>query len=73
MGILEKIKNLFKSKQQENIIENLEDILLESDINNEIVIEIINKLTKEKNKNEKTIIEKLKEHLSNYINIKNLL
>lgn len=70
MGILEKIKNLFKSKQQENIIENLEDILLESDINNEIVIEIINKLTKEKNKNEKTIIEKLKELLSNYINIK---
>ncbi|MCD2388340.1 signal recognition particle receptor subunit alpha, partial [Borreliella burgdorferi] len=46
MGILEKIKNLFKSKQQENVIENLEDILLESDINNEIVIEIINKLTK---------------------------
>ncbi len=42
MGILEKIKNLFKSKQQENVIENLEDILLESDINNEIVIEIIN-------------------------------
>lgn len=70
MGILEKIKNLFKSKQQANIIENLEDILLESDINNEIVIEIINKLTKEKNKNEKTIIEKLKELLSNYINIK---
>ncbi|AFT83413.1 signal recognition particle-docking protein FtsY [Borreliella garinii NMJW1] len=70
MGILEKIKNLFKSKQQENIIENLEDILLESDINNEIVIEIINKLTKEKNKNEKTIIEKLKELLSDYINIK---
>lgn len=70
MGILEKIKNLFKSKQQKNIIENLEDILLESDINNEIVIEIINKLTKEKNKNEKTIIEKLKELLSNYINIK---
>ncbi len=70
MGILEKIKNLFKSNQQENIIENLEDILLESDINNEIVIDIINKLTKEKNKNEKTIIEKLKELLSNYINIK---
>lgn len=70
MGILEKIKNLFKSKQQENIIENLEDILLESDINNEIVIEIINKLTKEKNKNEKTIFEKLKELLSDYINIK---
>ncbi|WP_215540160.1 signal recognition particle-docking protein FtsY [Borreliella bavariensis] len=70
MGILEKIKNLFKGKQQENIIENLEDILLESDINNEIVIKIINKLTKEKNKNEKTIIEKLKELLSDYINIK---
>ncbi|AEL18264.1 signal recognition particle-docking protein FtsY [Borreliella bissettiae] len=70
MGILEKIKNLFKNKQQENIIENLEDILLESDINNEIVIEIINKLTKEKNKTEKTIIEKLKELLSNYINTK---
>nr|WP_267517068.1 signal recognition particle-docking protein FtsY [Borreliella garinii] len=70
MGIFEKIKNLFKSNQQENIIENLEDILLESDINNEIVIDIINKLTKEKNKNEKTIIEKLKELLSNYINIK---
>ncbi|MBB6208199.1 signal recognition particle-docking protein FtsY [Borreliella lanei] len=70
MGILEKIKNLFKSKQQENVIENLEDILLESDINNEIVIEIINKLTKEKNKNEKNIIEKLKELLSNYINTK---
>ncbi len=48
MGIFEKIKNLFKSNQQENIIENLEDILLESDINNEIVIDIINKLTKEK-------------------------
>ncbi|EEH00522.1 signal recognition particle-docking protein FtsY [Borreliella finlandensis] len=70
MGILEKIKNLFKSKQQENVIENLEDILLESDINNEIVIEIINKLTKEKNENEKTIIGKLKELLSSYINTK---
>ncbi|WNY66465.1 signal recognition particle-docking protein FtsY [Borreliella lusitaniae] len=70
MGILEKIKNLFKSKKQENIIENLEDILLESDINNEIVIEILNKLTKEKNKNEETIIEKLKELLSDYINTK---
>ncbi|WNY65566.1 signal recognition particle-docking protein FtsY [Borreliella andersonii] len=70
MGILEKIKNLFKNKQQENAIENLEDILLESDINNEIVIEIINKLTKEKNKTEKNIIEKLKELLSNYINTK---
>ncbi|WKC85026.1 signal recognition particle-docking protein FtsY [Borreliella lusitaniae] len=70
MGILEKIKNLFKSKKQENIIENLEDILLEADINNEIVIEIINKLTKEKNKNEETMIEKLKELLSDYINTK---
>ncbi|WP_151073781.1 signal recognition particle-docking protein FtsY [Borreliella turdi] len=70
MGILEKIKNLFKNKQQENVIENLKDILLESDINNEIVIEIINKLTQEKNKNEKTIIEKLKELLSNYVNTK---
>lgn len=70
MGILEKIKNLFKNKQQENVIENLEDILLESDINNEIVIEIINKLTKEKNKTEKNIIEKLKGLLSNYINTK---
>ncbi|WNY69249.1 signal recognition particle-docking protein FtsY [Borreliella andersonii] len=70
MEILEKIKNLFKNKQQENVIENLEDILLESDINNEIVIEIINKLTKEKNKTEKNIIEKLKGLLSNYINTK---
>ncbi len=57
MGILEKIKNLFKSKQQENVIENLEDILLESDINNEIVIEIINKLTKEKMKTKKLLLE----------------
>ncbi|WNY68314.1 signal recognition particle-docking protein FtsY [Borreliella lusitaniae] len=70
MGIFKKIKNLFKSKKQENIIENLEDILLEADINNEIVIEIINKLTKEKNKNEETMIEKLKELLSDYINTK---
>ncbi|WKC77663.1 signal recognition particle-docking protein FtsY [Borreliella turdi] len=70
MGILEKIKNLFKNKQQENVIENLKDILLESDINNEIVIEIINKLRQEKNKNEKTIIEELKELLSNYVNTK---
>ncbi|AFU74345.1 hypothetical protein BafHLJ01_0079 [Borreliella afzelii HLJ01] len=53
MGIFKKIKNLFKNKEQENVIENLEDILLESDINNEIVIEIINKLTKEKNKKRK--------------------
>ncbi len=57
MGILEKIKNLFKSNQQENIIENLEDILLESDINNEIVIDIINKLTKEKIKTKKLLLK----------------
>ncbi len=57
MGIFEKIKNLFKSNQQENIIENLEDILLESDINNEIVIDIINKLTKEKIKTKKLLLK----------------
>ncbi|AWG43199.1 signal recognition particle-docking protein FtsY [Candidatus Borreliella tachyglossi] len=68
MGIFEKIKNLFKNKEQLAIFENLEDILLEADIKNDIVIEIIENIKKFKVKGEEDTLFRLKELLKNYIN-----
>ncbi|WP_445436220.1 signal recognition particle-docking protein FtsY [Candidatus Borreliella tachyglossi] len=68
MGIFEKIKNLFKNKEQLAIFENLEDILLEADIKNDIVIEIIENIKKFKVKEEEDTLFRLKELLKSYIN-----
>ncbi|AYE35972.1 signal recognition particle-docking protein FtsY [Borrelia turcica IST7] len=68
MGIFTKIKNLFKNKEETQILENLEDILLEADIKNDIVIEIIEKMKKMKVKGESATLLKLKELLKSYIN-----
>ncbi len=68
LGIFEKIKNLFKNKEQLAIFENLEDILLEADIKNDIVIEIIENIKKFKVKEEEDTLFRLKELLKSYIN-----
>ncbi|AHH12094.1 Cell division protein ftsY [Borrelia hermsii YBT] len=68
LGIFDKIKNLFKNQEKTQIFENLEDILLESDIKNDIVIEIIEYIKKVKVKDEKETLLKLKDFLKSYIN-----
>lgn len=72
MSIFAKIKNLFTNKEKTQIFENIEDILLESDINNNIVIEIIEYIKKIKVKDEEEILLKLKDFLKNYINQQSL-
>lgn len=72
LSIFAKIKNLFTNKEKTQIFENIEDILLESDINNNIVIEIIEYIKKIKVKDEEEILLKLKDFLKNYINQQSL-
>ncbi|ATQ15217.1 Signal recognition particle receptor FtsY [Borrelia miyamotoi] len=72
MSIFAKIKNLFTNKEKIQIFENIEDILLESDIKNNIVIEIIEYIKKIKVKDKEKILLKLKDFLKNYINQQSL-
>ncbi|AJA58928.1 signal recognition particle-docking protein FtsY [Borrelia miyamotoi] len=72
MSIFAKIKNLFTNKEKTQIFKNIEDILLESDIKNNIVIEIIEYIKKIKVKDEEKILLKLKDFLKNYINQQSL-
>ncbi|AGT27080.1 cell division protein FtsY [Borrelia miyamotoi LB-2001] len=72
LSIFAKIKNLFTNKEKTQIFKNIEDILLESDIKNNIVIEIIEYIKKIKVKDEEKILLKLKDFLKNYINQQSL-
>ncbi|AHH05342.1 Cell division protein ftsY [Borrelia miyamotoi FR64b] len=72
LSIFAKIKNLFTNKEKIQIFENIEDILLESDIKNNIVIEIIEYIKKIKVKDKEKILLKLKDFLKNYINQQSL-
>ncbi|ASQ29564.1 signal recognition particle-docking protein FtsY [Borrelia miyamotoi] len=72
MSIFAKIKNLFTNKEKTQIFKNIEDILLESDIKNNIVIEITEYIKKIKVKDEEKILLKLKDFLKNYINQQSL-
>ncbi|BCR20689.1 signal recognition particle-docking protein FtsY [Borrelia miyamotoi] len=72
MSIFAKIKKSFTNKEKTQIFKNIEDILLESDIKNDIVIEIIEYIKKIKFKDEEKILLKLKDFLKNYINQQSL-